>query len=67
MKRFPDGDLNCDGAVDAFDIDPFVLALTDPSVYGLSYPTCDYLLADLNLDGAIDAFDIDPFVQVLTP
>ena len=67
LKRFPAGDLNCDGAVDAFDIDPVVLALIDPSVYELTYPGCDYLLADFNADGEINAFDIDPFVEVLTP
>ena len=67
LKRFPDGDLNCDGAVNAFDVDPFVLALTDPSVYELSYPACDYLLADFDANGAVNAFDIDPFVEVLTP
>jgi hypothetical protein len=60
------GDLNCDGKVDAFDIDPFVLALTDPSGYAAKWPDCDYLLADINDDGKVDAFDIDPFVELLT-
>ena len=61
------GDLNGDGAVDAFDIDPFVLALTDPDAYAAQDPTVDLILVgDLNGDGAFDAFDIDPFVQVLT-
>jgi len=27
------GDANCDGAVDTFDIDPFVLALVNPTAY----------------------------------
>ena len=27
------GDMNCDGAVNSFDIDPFVLALTNPAAY----------------------------------
>jgi hypothetical protein len=60
------GDLNCDGQVDAFDIDPFVLALTDPAAYELAWPDCDVLLADIDDDGAVDAFDIDPFVALLT-
>ena len=60
------GDLNCDGAVNAFDIDPFVLALTDPSGYAAAYPDCDIMLADCNGDGIVDAFDIDPFVELLT-
>jgi hypothetical protein len=60
------GDLNCDGLVNAFDIDPFVLALIDPDAYALAYPDCDYMLADINGDGAVNAFDIDPFVLLLT-
>ncbi len=49
-----------------FDIDPFVLALTDPAAYALAYPDCDPRLADINGDGLVDAFDIDPFVLALT-
>ncbi|HOO16198.1 MAG TPA: hypothetical protein PLU99_03735 [Phycisphaerae bacterium] len=60
------GDLNCDGAVNVFDIDPFVLALTDAAAYDAAYPTCDIELADVNDDGQINAFDIDPFVLLLT-
>jgi hypothetical protein len=60
------GDLNCDGAVNAFDIDPFVLALTSPDAYAAAFPACDYMLADVNGDGAVNAFDIDPFVNLLT-
>jgi hypothetical protein len=60
------GDLNCDGQIDAFDIDPFVLALTDPAGYAAAHPACDPGLADVNGDGAVDAFDIDPFVKLLT-
>lgn len=60
------GDLNCDGAVDSFDIDPFVLAVSDPAAYQVAYPECDVMLADCNGDGLVDAFDIDPFVDLLT-
>jgi aminopeptidase N len=60
------GDLNCDGAVNAFDIDPFVLALTDPAGYAAAYPNCDILNADTDCDGAVNAFEIDPFVLCLT-
>jgi hypothetical protein len=59
------GDLNCDGLVNAFDIDPFVLALTNPAGYALAYPDCNILSADANGDGLVNAFDIDPFVQIL--
>jgi parallel beta-helix repeat protein len=60
------GDLNCDGARNAFDIDPFVLALTDPVGYAAAFPACDRMLADVNCDGNVNAFDIDPFVGCLT-
>ena len=60
------GDLNCDGTVNVFDIDPFVLALTDAAGYALLFPACDYLLADANGDGMVNVFDIDPFVALLT-
>jgi len=61
------GDLNCDGTVNNFDIDPFVLALTDPGGYTTKFPDCNRLLADVNQDGKVDNFDIDPFVKLLTP
>jgi hypothetical protein len=66
------GDLNCDGLVNAFDIDPFVLALTSSGQeppfagYFAAYPGCNPMLADCNADGLVNAFDIDPFVQLLT-
>ena len=59
-------DLNCDGARNAFDIDPFVLALTDTAAYAAAYPDCVQDLADCNRDGVVNAFDIDPFVDLLT-
>jgi hypothetical protein len=59
------GDLNCDAVVNAFDIDPFVLALTDPAAYAAAWPDCDYMLADCDGDGYVNAFDIDPFVALL--
>ena len=50
------GDVNCDGAVDLLDVDPFVdLILTS----GFSDK------ADLNDDGTVDLLDIDPFVDLL--
>jgi hypothetical protein len=66
IYAFEPGDLNCDGAVNTFDIDPFVLALTSPISYAELFPDCSYLLADINDDGYVNAFDIDPFVLVLT-
>jgi hypothetical protein len=66
LETYQPGDVNCDGEIDAFDIDPFVLALTDPAGYVAKYPDCDVTLADITEDGYADAFDIDPFVKLLT-
>ncbi len=65
------GDMNCDGRINAFDIDPFVLAMVSASQeppfssYLAEFPNCDGRRADCNGDGAVDAFDIDPFVEIL--
>ncbi len=60
------GDMNCDGSVDFFDIDPFVLALMWPPEYDEQYPCGHTALADCNNDGGSDFFDIDPFVALIT-
>ncbi len=59
------GDANCDGSVDFFDIDPFVLALFDPAAYLAAFPNCDLDHCDANADGDVNFFDIDPFVDLL--
>jgi hypothetical protein len=63
------GDMNCDGVVDAFDIDGFVLAITaaapDYSAYYSQYPDCERMNADVNQDGLVNVFDIDPFVACI--
>ena len=59
------GDMNCDGMVNFFDIDGFVLAVTDPSAYEATYPDCDIMLADCNGDGEVNFFDIDAFVELI--
>ncbi|MEW6251648.1 MAG: hypothetical protein AB1716_13465 [Planctomycetota bacterium] len=63
---FAYGDLNCDGAVSFGDINPFVLALSDPSGYARAYPACRLELADLNADGRVGFEDINPFVALLS-
>jgi hypothetical protein len=60
------GDLNCDGAINFDDINPFVLALGDPAGYAVAYPDCDILNADCNSDGQVDFDDINPFVAILS-
>lgn len=61
-------DANCDGAVNVFDIDPFVLALTTPEAWEAEYgSSCNLLCTcDCNSDGSVNVFDIDPFVSFLT-
>jgi N-acetylneuraminic acid mutarotase len=59
------GDLNCDGVTDFRDINPFVLALSDPVAYTQQYPDCDTLHGDCNGDGLVDFRDINPFVAIL--
>jgi glucose/arabinose dehydrogenase len=57
------GDMNGDGAVDAFDIEPFVIALTDRNAYNLMFPGINAdQIGDTNCDGVLDAFDIEGFV-----
>jgi hypothetical protein len=56
------GDMNCDGVVDFDDINPFVLALSDPAGYEVEFPSCNWLSADCNGDGDVNFDDIDAFV-----
>ena len=51
------GDVNRDGAVDFFDIDPFIDVLTTQNYQDE---------ADLDQNGIVNFFDIDPFVTVLS-
>ena len=59
------GDVNCDCALNAFDIEPFLTALFEPDRYAAMYPDCDISLADINADGAVNSFDIEPFITLL--
>ncbi|MEW6199714.1 MAG: M14 family zinc carboxypeptidase [Planctomycetota bacterium] len=65
-KPFLVGDINCDGNVDFGDINPFVLALTNPAAYVTLYPNCPFENRDINGDGFCDFGDINPFVRLLT-
>lgn len=59
------GDMNCDGRVDNFDIDPFVMAIVNRGAYALIYADCSIGNGDANGDHAFDNFDIDPFVACI--
>ena len=54
-------DMNCDGTINAFDIEPFLGLLFDGDT------PCDTCTGDANNDGNIDAFDIHPFLNCLFP
>jgi formylglycine-generating enzyme required for sulfatase activity len=64
-EPFELGDLNCDGEINFFDIDPFVTALVAPEAYPTVHPGCAIELADINADDEVDFFDIDPFIALL--
>ncbi len=64
-RLFRRGDMNCDYAIDAGDIAPFHLAVTDPNAYAAAYPNCDRNNADINGDGAINATDVSLFWALL--
>lgn len=59
------GDMNCDRWVNAWDVEPFVAALTDPAKYDELAPHCERTLADINNDGSVNASDIEPFMALL--
>ncbi|MCG3125347.1 MAG: hypothetical protein CHACPFDD_00165 [Phycisphaerae bacterium] len=58
------GDLNGDGLVNAADVDPFLLALTDPAGYATAFPKCRRQAADLSCDGSVDGLDVEPFIAL---
>jgi len=61
------GDLNCDGAVNFGDINPFVLYLADFATWQTTYDGCDPVHGDINGDGTYPDFgDINPFVALLS-
>ncbi|MFH1748983.1 MAG: hypothetical protein ABIG44_18280 [Planctomycetota bacterium] len=59
------GDMNCDGDINAYDIDGFICALSPACDYDTLYPDCQHELADINQDGEANAYDIDPFIDRL--
>jgi len=65
LDRRRAGDLNCDGRVDFDDIEPFVLALTDPAAYAAAYPGCDARNADCDCSGRAEFEDIEAFLARL--
>lgn len=60
------GDFNGSGGVDTEDINPFILALTNPAGYATAYPDVNLAAVDPNGDDAINTEDINPFIAILT-
>ena len=53
-------DMNCDGDVNALDIEPFLDLL-----FGPNPQPCGTCTGDVNGDGRIDALDIEPLLDCL--
>lgn len=59
-------DANCDGWFDPFDVDAFILAVTDKGRFTRDFPTCDSTCGiDLDGDGQVDRNDVEPFVACM--
>lgn len=61
----PLGDMDCSGAVDVADIEPFILALLDPDGYDVAFPNCDKDRADMNDDTLRDGGDVGDFINAI--
>ncbi len=59
------GDFDGSGVVDTQDINPFILALTNPGQYQTQYGV-DPVVYDTNDDDVINTEDINPFIIILT-
>ncbi|MBU0638844.1 MAG: hypothetical protein KKB50_08265 [Planctomycetes bacterium] len=60
------GDMNCDGLLNGFDIDSFIVMLDSPETYHTNNPDCPgEQQGDMNGDGYVNGFDIDGFVAAL--
>ncbi len=59
------GDLNCSGSLTVADIQPMVLALTDPVQYSANF-NCQQN-GDMNGDGQVNGRDLQLFVDALVP
>lgn len=66
LNNYELADMNCDGSVNAFDVDPYISALLYRAQYEADYPCCSYLLGDMNCSDALDSFDTDPFITAVT-
>ncbi len=59
---FAAADMDCNGVIDALDIEPFICLLFDPNCV-----PCSTCAGDVNGDGTVNAEDIEPFINILFP
>ncbi|MCH8804549.1 MAG: VCBS repeat-containing protein [Planctomycetes bacterium] len=59
------GDMNCDGAFNGGDVEPFLQALGDPAAYQAAHPNCHVENGDINCDGLVNGADLDLFFDCL--
>ncbi len=59
------GDANCDGVVDASDVEPFIEALLYPALRATGPCAGNLCTVDLNCDQSADFLDIEPFLDCL--
>jgi len=60
------GDMNGDEVIDFADISPFIVALTDPTSYQLSFNLDPNVSGDIDGNGLIDFADISGFITLLS-
>ena len=60
------GDMDCSASFNLDDVDPFVLALINPSAYAAQFPLCNIAHGDMNGDSFVNGKDIQPFALALT-
>lgn len=61
------GDSDCNGLVNNFDIDAFILALSNgQAAWEAVYPCSYFCVNDINRDGLVNNFDIEPFINCIT-
>jgi hypothetical protein len=59
------GDMNCSGGLTVSDIQPMVLALTNPAQYSATFNCLQN--GDMNADGSVNGRDLQLFVDALVP
>lgn len=58
------GDINKDGRINAFDIDPFRMVLEYPDFFKTNHPDM-FWRSDINSDGKVNEKDVNLFVKLL--